>query len=332
MYEDELSTILENAIDNTVTQWHEQGVPDEVIKERLNQGKLNEHTREFFQAITNDYKKFFKENRYEISYRMGIESNKFLIHMQEIWGECFIISETMYVIATEAAELYCKYVSEHIPDEEKAKKEFTFIALQRIHGRCCQEFLEILHLMKLGFADGAYARWRSMYELCCYAKFITEYGENIAKQYVEQPETERNRLSWTKGAQNSDGKKVNACNFQALQYACQIDERWKKQYRLACFVNHGDPQGTFGRLGQKEGGVILIGQSDYGIDVPAEHSAIALSWISTLFFSLFPNMGSNAYIKMLYNWDEEVRKAYFDTSDRCFGTKLNYGKGEEPTA
>lgn len=59
-----------------------------------------------------------------------------------------------------------------------------YTALKYIHGRGLQQFLEIITLMKNGFADGAYSRWRSLYELNIIASFISEYGEEIAEAYI----------------------------------------------------------------------------------------------------------------------------------------------------
>jgi len=233
----------------------------------------------------------------------------------------------MYVMALEAAEQYSSFVSETISDNEKKDKQYTFLALQYMHGRCCQEFLEILHLMKLGFADCAYARWRSMYELCCNAAFIKKHGEMIAKQYVEQSQTEEHKYNWTKGAKKDDGTELKITTFQGIQDNCDMDEAWKKQYKLACFVNHGSPQGTFKRLClMDEQSLVVVGQSDYGITTPAEHSAISLQWITAMFLSIFPCLDALAHAKVLHDWVEEVRMAYFTTADECFGTNFKYSE------
>ena len=78
----------------------------------------------------------------------------------------------MYVMALEAAAQYAAFASENISDVLEKKKQYTFLVLQYMQGCCCQEFWEILHSIKLGFADCAYARWRSMYELCCNASSL----------------------------------------------------------------------------------------------------------------------------------------------------------------
>ena len=74
-------------------------------------------------------------------------------------------SEMMYIIVTEAIEDYRKIFDE-MPDESKRELQYRYLAISQLHGRACQQYLEVLCLLKSGFADGAFARWRSMYELC----------------------------------------------------------------------------------------------------------------------------------------------------------------------
>lgn len=200
--EDYLSKVLESAYSNTICEWQAQGISDKEIIDKINQ-KTDGSIDMLLEQASKDYHNYFLEKSFEIAYSQKIEADKFMAHQNEIWGSCFVISETMYVMALEAAEQYSAFVSENISDDLKKEKQYTFLALQYMQGRCCQEFLEILHLMKLGFADCAYARWRSMYELCCNAAFIKKHGEIIAKQYVEQSQTDEHKYSWTKGAKKT---------------------------------------------------------------------------------------------------------------------------------
>lgn len=312
------------------TEWWEQDFSDDEITKKLSQGTIDDSLEVLLAEASKEYCDYFVEKRFEISYRRKIEADKFIAHNNEIWGECFAVSETMYVIALEAAEKYSAFVNDNVPDDMKTGKQYTFLALQYMQGRCCQEFLEILYLMKLGFADCAYARWRSMYELCCNASFIIKQGETIAKQYVEQSQTEEHKCSWAKGAKKDDGTELKISTFQGIQDNCDVDEAWKKQYKLACFVNHGSPQGTFKRLSlMNDQTLMVVGHSDYGITTPAEYSAISLAWITNMFFSIFPYADSLVYAKVLHDWVEEVRKAYFKTSNECFGTAINYSEEDK---
>lgn len=174
MASDYLSEIFESAYKNVVAEWAEQGLSKAEIMEKLSQDKLNDSMKHLLDQATKDYHDYFLAKRFEISHNEKVNADVFFAHQNEIWGECFAVSETMYVMAVEAAEQYGAFVTDKISDEAKAEKQYTYMALQYMHGRCCQEFLEILYLMKLGFADCAYARWRSMYELCCNAGFYSK--------------------------------------------------------------------------------------------------------------------------------------------------------------
>ena len=236
-----LDHIIHDALSKQVEAWTRQGLSAGEISEKIDRIKVDEMASELVHTASSDYLDFYKSHMDEIDYDEAKEESEFVEHQMQKWGNCFVASRTMYVIAVEAAESYSETISEK--DTSKVSgKDYTFASLQHIHGRACQEFLEIYHLLKLGFADGAYARWRSMYELCCYGQFIVTYGEQIAKQYYEQSETENRTFDWTKGAVSAEGKELKIGTFDKLQDSISVDQAWKEQYRLACLVNHADPR------------------------------------------------------------------------------------------
>lgn len=256
---------------------------------------------------------------FEISAERKASAASFIAHQECVWGKCFAASDAMYILAIEAGNDYIRYVEENVSIENRKERQYTYLCLQHIHGRICQEFLEILYLMKLGFADCAYARWRSMYELCCIGEFICKYGEQIAKQYYNQSETEEQFYNWTRGAKGKDGKEIKVNTFGKLQEVCDIPKEWKKQYRLACFVNHGSPQGTFKRLANgKTLNQIPVGHSDYGITTPAEHSAICLSWSTRLYLNIFLHPEGLVQCKVLDTWIDIIRDLYGETKKEAF--------------
>ena len=60
-----------------------------------------------------------------------------------------------------------------------------FSALIKNHSRACLMSEEILHLLKGGFPDAAFARWRSLYEVAVTASFIGLRGEACAEAYLD---------------------------------------------------------------------------------------------------------------------------------------------------
>lgn len=260
---------------------------------------------------------------YEIAYTEQAKTDEFVSRQRQTWGAGLAASQAMYIMAVESAELFSKFVAEDLDDTERKHKQYSFLVLQHMHGRACQIFLEIFHLMRLGFADGAYARWRTLYELCCCADFIRHHGEKIAKQYYEQSNTDDQNYSWAKGALDEKGNKLDAGSFKKIQEIVNIDSGWLSQYKLACFITHASSQGTFGRLanGSTEN-LIPVGHSNYGIATAAEHSAICLCWITGEFVTLFHHLDSDARCKLLSEWIKVVRDAYFTAHEETFGEKL----------
>jgi len=65
------------------------------------------------------------------------------------------------------------------------ERKYRFSALIKNHSRACLISEEILHLLKGGFADAAFARWRSRYEIAVTATFIGLRGEACAEAYLD---------------------------------------------------------------------------------------------------------------------------------------------------
>ncbi|KUE93344.1 hypothetical protein AU078_04885 [Streptococcus gallolyticus] len=64
--------------------------------------------------------------------------------------------------------------------------------------------------------------------------------------------------------------------------------------------------------------IIPVGRSDYGITTPAEHSAISLAQITSMFLSIFPYGDGIVAMKNINNWIDVIREIYFKTHDEVF--------------
>lgn len=316
-----INEVLNDAFRDTVENWRKEGLSDEEIISKIEKININDVVMSITDTISTDFADLFREKMYEIELDERARSQEFLSHQEQLWGKCFAASQTMYTITVEAAESITKYISENASAEEKDARKFLFLSLQHLHGRACQMFLEILTLLRNGFGDCAYARWRSLYELNCIAYFIKSQGEQIAKQYYEQSQsdTPNNDYAWTAGAINKKGQPITVRAFAMIKDYCEMGETWNDQYKLACLVTHGSPEGTFMRMSTYETqNIIPIGRSNYGIAVPAEHSAISLQLISTLFFTLFPYADGIAYVKTLGKWVEVIQEMYYSVEKEVF--------------
>ncbi|MBR3382806.1 MAG: hypothetical protein IKG85_07215 [Clostridia bacterium] len=263
---------------------------------------------------------YLREHMYEAYCHANGEDAEFLFHHDTVWGDCFVASRLLYEITVEATNLHSEYISASISKKEFLPLQYTFQVMQHLQGRACQIYLEILELVKGGFADGAMARWRSLYELCCIGQFIIDNGEAIAKEYFEQAETDDQRYRWANSIIDKNNNKVTT--FKQIQELCSIEPVWIQEYKLGCFVTHASAQGTFKRLGNfKALNMIPTGRSDYGIDIPAGHSALSLSWISNLLLSIFPNVDSLTHGNVISKWSNYTERLYYDKKIEVFGEK-----------
>lgn len=322
MGNDYLGEIYDEVKSSIISDWLNQGLSEEEILKELSIEKQSESMFALIKKSSEDSLGYYKDHMYEIAYNEQAKTDEFITRQRQIWGAGLAASQTMYIIAVESAELFSKLVAEDLDGNKRQSKQYSFLALQHMHGRACQIFLEISHLMRLGFADGAYSRWRTLYEICCCAEFIGHQGETIAKQYIEQSITDHQDYSWAKGALDENGNKIDAGSFKRIQEIVTIDSGWGAQYKLACFTTHASPQGTFGRLANPMNDrVILVGHSYYGIATAAVHSAFCLSWITVEFLTLFPHLDSLSKCKMLRDWVDEIQELYLTAHEKAFGEK-----------
>ncbi len=86
---------------------------------------------------------------------------------------------------------------------------------------------------------------------------------------------------------------------------------------------HPSPQGTFKRFSNGDGmNHVPVGHSDYGIVMPAEHSAIMLNIASAIFLTLFQNADSLQYIGIMKEWIKVIQKMYYTTHIEVFNEAL----------
>jgi len=319
--EDSLMDIYDKTLEELVDKWILQGLSDEEVNQKLEEFDSEKVLSFIVETSSKDMFKFAKKNRKRIAKTSEKSNKEFIAHQDKLWGKCFEASEVMYTLAIEAAELYGKYVEENVSADQKEPKKFTYLALQHIHGRVCQQFAEVLCLLRGGFADAAHARWRSMYELCCTAEFIKRNGEDIAIKYIEQVETEDKSYAWIKESKAYKSASKPRLTFDFIQKTCGfVNDDLERQYNLACFVHHASPQGTFKRLSNGESrNMIPAGPSDYGVAMPAESAAYCLQLATTLFLTIHPYLDGIARCKFLRMWLDQIQMVYHEAHEKYFG-------------
>lgn len=318
MIKDTTMEIFEEALQSVAEDMEKNGKAEADILCHFESKELSKVLIDSLEKMSCDIKESMERTMFEEVLNFRAEDAEFLARQEQKWGKCFVASEAMYLLILEVAEAYNDFVSEK--DKEDIKPSLNmYVALKHIHGRALQQYLEVVTLMKNGFADGAYSRWRSMYELAVIASFIKENGEEVAKSYIEASTT-TDRYDWAKSSGLFENKKTKHVTFNDIQKKCDLNSAiWKNQYDLANKIVHASPQGTFARLGNmNHPDQISVGRSDYGITTPAEHSALTLAIISSLFLTVYPYGDGLLAIATINRWIDVIRECYFRTHDEVF--------------
>jgi hypothetical protein len=302
-----------------ISEAETQEEADEII-DSVSSLDLTKITKDLAETMSTDITQHMIDTMYEQVFYFRAEEAEFLARMEQKWHSAFVSSEVFYILVLEATQEYFEEVKK-LDEKIFENKKFCFHALQHLQARGLQQFLEITTLIKGGFADGAYARWRSMYELSVISSFISENGEKVAKSFIEASDSE-DRYDWAKssGLFKEKVKKGWHITFSDIERKVDMNNlAWKSQYVLANQIVHASPQGTFKRLGNFENiNLIPAGRSDYGITTPAEHSAISLAMITVIFFATFSPGDTIVSMKYIMNWLDVIREKYFKAHDDIF--------------
>tara|TARA_R110002020_G_C16213555_1_gene767174 strand:+ start:206 stop:1243 length:1038 start_codon:yes stop_codon:yes gene_type:complete len=104
---------------------------------------------------------------------------KFYRRLEKKWEPAFKELEVFILYN----RLYGERVS--ISYRNAKPNDVKFETLLRLHARACQMSLEILNLLKGGFADGAMARWRSLYEISVISNFLENQDEEVSQKFLD---------------------------------------------------------------------------------------------------------------------------------------------------
>ena len=138
---------------------------------------INDSLPEVAQLIYNSIKDSSKDmlDEYRLR-RMSFESRLLLRWMKPI-----NLLKTLQVIVLESGEEFYKEMNADVVSDEPDKIK----ALISIHARACRITDEILCLLKGGFPDAAFARWRTLHELSVLSFFISENDNELSRRYLD---------------------------------------------------------------------------------------------------------------------------------------------------
>lgn len=317
MANDFITSVIIEGLNKAVEKAIKQGKSEDEIKAKVDSLDIDEIFQKMITMSSDNHVEYFKKNMFEKVLEERAITNEFLAKLDQIWGKAFVTSEAMYVIACEVGGMFGNYIQE-LDAKEKESYPYRFSALQSIHARACQIYLEILTLIKNGLSDGAFARWRSLFEMSVISNFISDQNEEVAKAYYEASESDDKYYDWAKPAGCFNGQRH--IRFRMIWDNCGlVSPKWEKEYDLSNSVVHASPQGTYKRMGTyKPTGVLSAGYSDYGVAIPATHAAMSLAFTTSRFLSLHPYGDGLVNQHCLLKWIDVVHEAYSEAEKEHF--------------
>lgn len=178
-------------------EWFFNNLVNELAKrkplEEYKEGDVEEITEKVLRGVTQDTAKHILKNLKngmpdKLKERRA-DKAEFEEHIRRIWGEPLDLLEIFLELCLETAMLFHENVESHITPENR----YLYQTLLRLHARGCQIGAEVLTLLNNGFADGAHARWRTLYEITIVAYFIIKNGNDVAERYIRHDTVESYR-------------------------------------------------------------------------------------------------------------------------------------------
>ncbi len=322
MGKDFMLEIIHEAIDDFVNKSLEEGATEDYIKEHLNKDRLSDAFEYLLKTASQDSVETIENIMFEKVLDLRSYDAEFLARQHQKWGKAFVASEALYICVLESAESFAEYVNENYSKETS----YLFCALCNIHARALQIYYEIVCLNENGFADAAYARWRSMYELTVVASFIYENGENVAKSFLDAADTD-DRYDWARASESLKKFKYKHITFSAIESKCGLPaEKWKDEYNFVNQLVHASPQGTMYRLGGDTSESLPVGRTDWGMSISAIHSALSLSQITAFYFSTFAYGDGTLAILTFQKWVDKISGFYNEVEEECFSSDEHIDK------
>lgn len=218
-------------------------------------------------------------------------------------------------------------------------------SLIHINARCIQIAYEIFTLIKNGYADGANARWRTLFELMVIFVVIANNHDEFAKRYLEHQnvkkykqslllkdyhkrlgesfsnvnhaklQTEYTRLIGLYGKNFAKdygwipNTYLTDCNFKSLVKKISIDH-YLPYYDESHNQVHGGSKGFYrmGLIHQQQKNVILAGPTDYGLADPIQNTVYCLNVINATYLKSTDDFKDLIDLKMMYEFTKDIGK------------------------
>lgn len=252
------------------------------------------------------------------------QEKNFLNKHEEIWNIGLFSSEYLYLLVNEFARKNHDYFKA-LSEKDCQGKKHLYIVIGSIAGRCVQQYLETISLLKNGFPDCALARWRSIYESVIIASFIQTdpKSEELSIAFLDAIGKEE-KYEW---AAKSDRIKKNKNNpsFSEIKKICGLPTyNYDEHYQKANEATHTNPTGIFTRIGDHQTDHdIAVWRSYRGVFYPAILANRMVIEIIRLLFNIYETEENGKWFSKIYSWEKYSEQIYCYIHDGIF-------KDEEP--
>lgn len=276
------------------------------------------------------------------------EQKGFGKHLNNKWGNVLDLLEVFILVSTEIGSEF----NDSIRSNTELEISPRFEVLSRSHARSCQIALEILSLLRNGFADGAHARWRTLHEIAVETNIINKNEDDLARKYLDHDLVLKLQTArvFSKYDQKYGGENVTKEELEDLEIACKelgelygqayLNENgWavnltgkrritfseleslaefahmRPTYKMACLNVHGGSRGLLFRLGLSYEGdeeVLLSGSSVYGLSNPVQNTAYSILQITSALLTYDINLDYLVAMNVLFELEHEI----FEVTDQ----------------
>lgn len=337
-----------------------QSVIDDVKLKTSDENKQKEIIDKVFSEtlpkITDDLLKSLNDSTHYMLTEHRYIDLEFNARLNRRWFEAFDLLEKCIVASLEIGEEIQKNSSVFITSDNKE----LFEVLLRLHARGIQISKEILVLFRNGYADGAFARWRTLYELSIVGLFISKHGNKVAKQYkdyasvetykelvtyneknhklhfeeilpaeIERQETLMNDL---KNKYSDDFLKRYGWTYSVLERNKRTFEGIEEDvesdhirpfYKWACNTIHAGPKAAYYSIGIcGASNVMLAGPTNYGFADPGQNTALAIFQLTSNLVLNFMDYDNIVELNILSSFLEETKSKFFEIQKKIEAEQL----------
>ncbi|WP_295184250.1 DUF5677 domain-containing protein [uncultured Brevundimonas sp.] len=264
------------------------------------------------------------------------------------WGDAIDLLRVLKMSAMEVGDAFLRRDRRR----KSPKNRLRNGVLIRLHARACQVTGEIIALLEAGYADGAFARWRTLHEITVVAFLIADHGDPLAERYlaheaVEHEKTARafekvHKALGQRPITKRDRKDIRAAFDDALakygrgfeeQYGwadmlrdgkrCTFDDlerlagrsALRLHYKLASNTVHASQRAIRHNLGGPgDHDVILAGPSNAGLEEAGSQAAYTLTALTSLLVSAKVSIKQMVEMETLVILRNRASKAFMQTA------------------